>query len=185
MAGGGTDWRFLPEMPASGRALLLDPPDEGLAASFAVTLLATGEPLPAAASPFDLIALPDGLRVVDQLPAFARHLHPGGTLFISFATPWRRRGHAVATPRQVRRRLRQAGLRPVAVYGLWPDHLRPTYIFPLTSAALRFVFWRVLRKMPAFPRQILTHPFFMRLLIPFLPAYAIIATPAADDDRSI
>lgn len=186
------DWRFLPELPASGHALLLGTPDEGLSASFIVVAMPyPPDRLPDDAAPFDLIALPDGLPAVPLLPELAQRLQPDGALYLSFASPWKRfwrpRRDAEKTPgrtlRCVQQQLVQAGLQPIAAYGALPDHVYPAYLFPLTPAALQYVFQQTVslkftRRRASVAGQrlahILTHPVLTRALAHFLPAYAVI-----------
>lgn len=188
--GSSMDWRFLPELPASGQALLFGAADEGLAASFTVTTITYPARLPGRTTRFDLIALPDGLSAAALLPDLAQRLKPDGALYLSFASPWkrywrpRRRIPTLSSLRRVRQQLARAGLQPVAIYGIFPDHLSPTYLFPLTPAALQYVFRQILSQKFAHLRAplvgarimegVLTHPFVMRSLAHFLPAYAVI-----------
>ena len=188
------DWRFLPELPASGHALLLCPNmpaavDAGLADNFTLTLLPHSAPLPHESTLFDLIALPDGLRAAPLLPQLARRLKPDGALYLSFASPWQqfgrlhRRTAGTSSLRRARQQLTRAGLQPIAVYAALPDHLHPVYLCPLTSAALQHVFRQTLSSkftnQPAHVQRILTHPLWLRPLVHFLPAYAVIGKAAA------
>ncbi len=164
------DWRFLPCIPAITPALTL------LSADIPAFVEQKTD------TAYELIAIPQGLENVSEAvwSKTYQSLRSGGTLYVGFSGRgsylWKKRPFGPpSTPQKISRQLRQAGYQQITVYGIFPNHLLPTHIFPLRPAMIRFVLPRYLKKIrPPFLRTKLIQIISQRGHALF-PAYAIVA----------
>jgi hypothetical protein len=91
---------------------------------------------------------------------------PAHRLLAWLASPWRMRA--------AERRLRRSGATPIGRFGLWPNAVQPTFIYPLRTAAAQYAEAELLPELPSSLRWITRAVSQLGLCHPGLAAIAVV-----------
>ena len=173
------NWRFLPDMPATGSALIIGAAT-GIHAVYQPLYCSATCPTSLSAydkASFDLIAFSTHPPNIEQMPAIQHWLRQDGTLYIGFAGKFSKllqiRGDS---PNQLIRQLNQNGFSQVKLFGAIPNPSRAIFYFPLQGEAMQFAISKYLngRNLGKWFNR-LAHPRWLSRCKWAMPAYSLVA----------